>query len=117
MPSVLLISQLKFNPEGLVPVVVQDARDGTVLTLAYANQEALLRTLNSRYSTFFSRSRQEIWVKGLTSGHLQEVIEVRVDCDLDAVLYRVIPRGPGCHTGAPSCFFTPLDASEPWGHP
>lgn len=102
------LENVKLDANGLVPVIVQDARTGQVLTLAYANREALEQTLQTRRSTFWSRSRGELWVKGLTSGHTQEVIEVVLDCDQDAVLYKVIPHGPACHTGAESCFHHPL---------
>jgi phosphoribosyl-AMP cyclohydrolase / phosphoribosyl-ATP pyrophosphohydrolase len=84
--------------------VAQDVTDGAVLMVAYANRDALDRTLSSGRAHYWSRSRREIWEKGATSGNVQEVVEVRVDCDLDAVLYRVRQRGPACHTGEPSCF-------------
>ena len=90
------LSAVRFDEKGLVPVVVQDARTGEVLTLAYANREALEETLRTRRSTFFSRSRQALWRKGETSGHTQEVVEVLLDCDGDAVVYRVLPQGPAC---------------------
>ena len=93
---------------GLVPVVVQDADTGIVLTLAYANREALKRTLGTGQAWFWSRSRQEYWRKGATSGNVQQVVEMRVDCDGDAVLYRVLPSGPACHTGETSCFYRQL---------
>ncbi len=105
------LAEVQFDADGLVPVVVQDARSGQVLTLAYANREALEKTLQTRQSTFWSRSRNELWVKGLTSGHTQEVLEVVLDCDQDAVLYKVVPHGPACHTGAESCFHHRLTAS------
>lgn len=108
------LDDVQFDASGLIPVVVQDARTGQVLTLAYANREALEQTLKTRQSTFWSRSRGELWVKGLTSGHTQEVVEVVLDCDQDAVLYKVIPHGPACHTGAESCFHHPL---TPLGDP
>ncbi|MFN3180142.1 MAG: phosphoribosyl-AMP cyclohydrolase, partial [Thermus sp.] len=107
------LSQVKFDPEGLVPVVVQDAQTGEVLTLAYANREALEETLRTRRSTFFSRSRKALWRKGETSGNIQEVVEVLLDCDGDAVVYRVLPHGPACHTGERSCFHRPLLSGEP----
>lgn len=102
------IDDLKFDASGLVPVIVQDAESGQVLTLAYANREAISQTLLTRKSTFWSRSRDQLWVKGLTSGNTQEVLEVVLDCDQDAVLYKVIPGGPACHTGAESCFHNPI---------
>ncbi len=104
------LDAVRFDASGLVPVVVQDARTGQVLSLAYANLEALQTTLQTRQSTFWSRSRNELWVKGSTSGNTQEVVEVALDCDQDAVLYKVVPHGPACHTGAESCFHHPLTA-------
>ncbi|AEB12212.1 bifunctional phosphoribosyl-AMP cyclohydrolase/phosphoribosyl-ATP diphosphatase HisIE [Marinithermus hydrothermalis] len=109
------LEEVKFDERGLVPVVVQDAESGQVLTLAYANREALERTLETGYSHFYSRSRQALWKKGETSGHVQEVLEVRLDCDGDAVLYRVRPRGPACHTGEVTCFHRALSDQAP--HP
>lgn len=95
---------LAFDERGLVPVVVRDARTGAVLTLAWANGEALALTVETRLSHFWSRSRQALWKKGETSGNVQRVVRVSVDCDHDAVLYDVEPAGPACHTGAASCF-------------
>ena len=95
---------LKRNPDGLVPAVVQDATTGTVLMLAWMDDEALRRTLATRQGTYWSRSRGEYWVKGATSGNTQHVREVRLDCDGDTVLLRVDQTGPACHTGAASCF-------------
>jgi phosphoribosyl-ATP pyrophosphohydrolase/phosphoribosyl-AMP cyclohydrolase len=106
------LGQVRFDEKGLVPVVVQDARTGEVLTLAYANREALEETLRTRRSTFFSRSRGTLWRKGETSGNVQEVVEVLLDCDGDAVVYRVVPHGPACHTGERSCFHRPLLEGE-----
>jgi len=102
------LSAVRFDEKGLVPVVVQDARTGEVLTLAYANREALEETLRTRRSTFYSRSRQALWSKGETSGNVQEVVEVLLDCDGDAVVYRVVPQGPACHTGERTCFHQAL---------
>jgi phosphoribosyl-AMP cyclohydrolase / phosphoribosyl-ATP pyrophosphohydrolase len=90
---------------GLVPVVVQDQATGAVLMLAYANREALKRTLGTGQAWFWSRSRGDYWHKGATSGNVQRVVEVRLDCDGDAVLYLVDPAGPACHTGEYSCFY------------
>jgi phosphoribosyl-ATP pyrophosphohydrolase/phosphoribosyl-AMP cyclohydrolase len=98
-----------FDQNGLVPVVAQDAATGDVLTLAYANREALEKTLASGEAHYYSRSRSELWRKGATSGNTQRVVEVRLDCDGDALLYRVEPRGPACHTGEQSCFYTALE--------
>jgi phosphoribosyl-ATP pyrophosphohydrolase/phosphoribosyl-AMP cyclohydrolase len=89
---------------GLVPVVVVDDRSGDVLTLAYANREALDRTIASRSTWLYSRSRSALWNKGETSGNTQHVVAIAVDCDGDALVYRVIPHGPACHTGSASCF-------------
>lgn len=98
-------AQLKFDSQGLVPAIVQDAQSGQVLMLAYMNAEALQRTLESGETHFWSRSRNALWHKGETSGNVQQVLEIRSDCDGDALLVRVIPAGPACHTGEFSCFF------------
>src|SRR5215204_7302162 len=100
--------RVEFDEGGLVPVIAQDAATGDVLTLAYANREALEKTLASGEAHYYSRSRAEPWRKGATSGNTQRVVEVKVDCDGDALLYRVEPHGPACHTGEESCFFTTL---------
>jgi phosphoribosyl-AMP cyclohydrolase / phosphoribosyl-ATP pyrophosphohydrolase len=101
-------SNVTFDQNGLVPVIAQDAATGDVLTLAYANREAIEKTLVSGEAHYYSRSRSELWRKGATSGNMQRVVEVRLDCDGDALLYRVEPRGPACHTGEKSCFYTTL---------
>ena len=103
---------IRYNERGLVPVVAQDASTGEVLMLAHANEEAVTKTLETGEAHYHSRSRGELWRKGTTSGNTQRVVEVRLDCDGDALLYRVEPRGPACHTGEHSCFFTPLAASD-----
>jgi len=95
---------VRFDERGLVPAVVQDARTREVLTLAYMNEESLRRTLLEGETWFWSRSRSELWHKGATSGNTQRVVEVRLDCDSDALVVLVEPRGPACHTGAVSCF-------------
>ena len=97
--------EIRFDANGLVPVVAQDATTGEVLTLAYANNEAVDKTLESGEAHYYSRSREELWRKGATSGNTQKVVEVRLDCDGDALIYRVEPRGPACHTGERSCFY------------
>lgn len=108
-----MLDQLKWNADGLLPVVITDARTNAVLTLAYANREALEKTIAERSTYLFSRSRQQLWHKGEESGNTQEVVEVAYDCDADALLYRVIPSGPACHTGAQSCFHNVvLNASQ-----
>jgi phosphoribosyl-ATP pyrophosphohydrolase/phosphoribosyl-AMP cyclohydrolase len=99
---------IKWNEQGLVPAVVQDAQSGTVLMLAYLNDEALRLTLETGEAHFWSRSRQQLWHKGATSGNVQRVREMRVDCDADTILLRVDPAGPACHTGEPSCFYRTL---------
>ncbi|MCL6576220.1 bifunctional phosphoribosyl-AMP cyclohydrolase/phosphoribosyl-ATP diphosphatase HisIE [Kyrpidia sp.] len=99
---------LSFDEKGLIPAVVQDARTGEVLTVAYMNREALERTLVERETWFWSRSRAVLWHKGETSGNTQRVVEVRVDCDGDALLVRVEPAGPACHTGERTCFYRSL---------
>ena len=95
---------IQFNDRGLVPAIVQDAESGRVLMHAYMNEEALRRTLEGPDAWFYSRSRQELWHKGETSGNYMKVVEVEHDCDSDTVLVGVIPVGPACHTGAESCF-------------
>jgi phosphoribosyl-ATP pyrophosphohydrolase/phosphoribosyl-AMP cyclohydrolase len=106
---------IQWDAAGLAPVVIADATTGTVLTLAYANRDALEKTLATGSTWLWSRSRNQLWNKGATSGNTQRVISVSVDCDSDALLYRVIANGPACHTGAASCFATtiPLDGAEP----
>ena len=103
---------LKRNADGLVPAVVQDATSREVLMLAWMNDEALSRTLTTRRGTYWSRSRQQYWVKGETSGNTQHVREVRIDCDGDTLLVLVDQTGPACHTGAHSCFFTELGRDD-----
>ncbi len=110
--SELQWSDLKLNADGMVPVVVQDYRTDEVLMLAYMNEEAFLRTLSSGRMTYFSRSRQEIWMKGETSGHIQYVKSMTADCDYDTILAKVSQIGVACHTGNPSCFFHPIVRKE-----
>ena len=105
--------EIAYDERGLVPVVVQDARTGEVLTLAYANAEAIERTRATGEAHFYSRSRQELWHKGATSGNTQAVRAIRLDCDADAVLYLVDPAGPACHTGARTCFHQGDETSVP----
>lgn len=96
--------QVKYNAEGLVPAIAQDAETGAVLMLAWMNAEALAETLRTRRGTYWSRSRNKLWVKGETSGHVQQVKSVSLDCDGDTVLLIVDQTGPACHTGAETCF-------------
>lgn len=95
---------IAWGRDGLAPVIIVDDRTGRVLTLAYANAEALERTIASKSTWLFSRSRNELWNKGATSGNTQQVVAVAADCDADALIYRVVPSGPACHTGSASCF-------------
>jgi phosphoribosyl-ATP pyrophosphohydrolase/phosphoribosyl-AMP cyclohydrolase len=114
MEATALAAAVKWNADGLAPVVLVDARTNAVLTLAYANKEALEKTLATHSTWLYSRSRAQLWNKGATSGNTQRVIAVAIDCDNDALLYRVIPDGPACHTGAPTCFseVVPLPGAE-----
>jgi phosphoribosyl-AMP cyclohydrolase len=104
-----MIEHLKWDAQGLIPAIVQDASTRQVLTLAYMNAESLRQTLAIGQTVFWSRSRGELWHKGATSGNIQRVREIRVDCDADALLILVDPAGPACHTGATSCFFRNLN--------
>ncbi len=100
------IANVKFDAQGLVTTVAQDAKDGRVLMVAWMNRDALSRTLTTRDVTYWSRSRNELWRKGETSGHTQRLIEAWIDCDGDTLLLKVDQTGPACHTGAPTCFFS-----------
>lgn len=104
--------ELKLDDSGLLPAVAQDAESGEVLMVAWMDREALARTIETRRATYWSRSRQEYWVKGETSGHTQDVVSVKLDCDADTVLVLVRQSGPACHTGAHSCFFTELGRDD-----
>lgn len=100
--------ELKYNAQGLIPVIVQDAHTQQVLTLAWMNAESLQKTIATGETWFWSRSRQELWHKGATSGNIQSVKSIKADCDADALLIFVDPAGPACHTGETSCFFNDL---------
>jgi phosphoribosyl-AMP cyclohydrolase len=104
---------LTFDDRGLLPAVVQDASTKEVLMLAWMNAEAVKRTLDTATTWFWSRSRSEYWNKGATSGNIQKVLEVRYDCDADALLVLVDPAGPACHTGEVSCFYRTLPGTDP----
>ncbi len=105
--------EIKYDDKGLIPAIIQDIASGEVLMMAYMNEEALQKTIETGYTHFYSRSRQKLWKKGETSGHVQEVKEVLIDCDKDTLLIRVIQHGPGaCHTGHRSCFFRDLEGRE-----
>ncbi|MDL2310413.1 bifunctional phosphoribosyl-AMP cyclohydrolase/phosphoribosyl-ATP diphosphatase HisIE [Peptostreptococcaceae bacterium OttesenSCG-928-C18] len=100
---------IKWNIDGLIPAIVQDALSKKVLMLAYMNEEALNKTIETKQSWFYSRSRKELWNKGSTSGNFQEVVKIALDCDRDTILLYVIPKGPACHTGEESCFFNDIE--------
>ena len=103
---------LVFNKQGLIPAIAQEADTGDVLMMAWMNAEAVSRTLESGRVTYWSRSRQEFWVKGDTSGHIQEFLDLRIDCDRDCILLTVRQTGPACHTGRKSCFYTAVRDGE-----
>ena len=104
-----MTEEIKYNKDGLVPAIAQDADTGEVLMLAYMNEESLGLTLSSGEAWFFSRSRQELWHKGATSGNIIKVFEVWKDCDNDTILLKGKPAGPVCHTGNPTCFFQQME--------
>lgn len=104
---------IRWNDQGLIPAIVQDARSREVLMMAWMNAEALRLTQATGQTHFWSRSRQEIWHKGATSGNVQDVVGLALDCDGDVLLVMVHPRGPACHTGAVSCFFQRLESDAP----
>ncbi len=104
-----LLKQLDFKKgNGLIPVIVQDVESGKVLMLAYANEEALEKTLSTGYAHYWSRSRKKLWMKGETSGHTQKIREIMTDCDYDTLMYIVEQKGPACHTGKYTCFHNKL---------
>lgn len=116
MLSTEILDTLQFNSAGLIPAIVQDAATLQVLMMAWMNPESLARTLETGETVFWSRSRQELWHKGATSGNTQRVIELRMDCDADTLLVLVEPAGPACHTGEVSYFFRTIDGSPTPGH-
>jgi phosphoribosyl-AMP cyclohydrolase len=105
-------SALKFNEHSLIPAILQDVQTGQVLMLAWMNVQALELTLSTGQAHFWSRSRQELWRKGATSGSVQRVVELKVDCDADCLLLLVHPAGPACHTGNQTCFYRELTQSS-----
>ena len=107
-----IVDQIKFDDKGLVPAVTQDAETGDVLMVAYMNREAFEKTLETGLAHYWSRSRNELWKKGATSGHVQKVQSVRIDCDADTVLLRVTQEGGACHEGYHSCFFREVDGEN-----
>lgn len=102
------IDAVKFNNDGLILAIAQDAKTGAVLMVAWMNRDTLEETFQTGEVTYWSRSRQEVWRKGATSGHTQNLVEAWIDCDGDALLLKVDQTGPACHTGAPSCFYRKL---------
>ena len=111
------MENLKFDANGLIPAIIQDADSHEVLMVAYMDEKALERTLKEKKTVFFSRSRKKYWIKGETSGHIQEVVEVLTDCDKDTILIRVKQKGGACHLGYRSCFVHPLDKKGNLGKP
>ncbi|WP_305970291.1 MULTISPECIES: phosphoribosyl-AMP cyclohydrolase [unclassified Mameliella] len=107
-PMAFDTSTLKYDDRGLIPCIAQDAEGGEVLMMAWMNAEAVARTLESGRVTYWSRSRQAFWIKGESSGHIQELVDLRVDCDRDCLLALVRQTGPACHTNRRSCFYTAL---------
>lgn len=103
---------LSYDQNGLIPAIAQDAASGEVLMLAWMNADAVARTLETGRVTYWSRSRQSSWIKGETSGHVQKLVEMRLDCDRDAILVLVDQTGPACHTNRRSCFFTALRGGD-----
>ena len=109
VPLKELVERLRFNDKGLLPVIAQDVETGTVLMLAWMNRVALEQTISTGFMTYWSRSRQKLWLKGETSGHYQSVQSISFDCDGDAVLCKVRQEGSACHTGRKDCFYLGLD--------
>jgi len=108
--KIVKIEDLDFvKGNGMIPVIVQEVHSKEVLMLAYTNAEALKKTLETGYAHYWSRSRQKLWMKGETSGNTQKVIEIRVDCDRDSLLYLVEQKGNACHTGEKTCFYSRLE--------
>jgi len=103
---------LTYNDAGLIPAIAQDAKSGEVLMMAWMNAESIQQTLETRQVTYWSRSRQEFWVKGATSGHTQALVDFKIDCDRDCILVEVNQKGPACHTGRRSCFYTAIESGE-----
>ena len=106
------LPELAFNEAGLIPCIVQDVSTNEVLMMAWMNAESLALTLERKQTVFWSRSRQELWHKGATSGNVQDLVELRYDCDADTLLALVRPHGPACHTGAQSCFYSSIDLED-----
>lgn len=109
MDQSVMLDSIKWNDQGLVPAIAQDADTGEVLMLAWMNREALQKTLATRDVTYYSRSRQCLWTKGETSGNRQRLVSIFLDCDMDTVLMKVKQTGPACHTGNRTCFFNEIE--------
>lgn len=109
------LDELKYDAHGLIPAIAQDHASGEVLMIAWMNRESLQRTLETGLATYWSRSRQEFWVKGLTSGHTQRIVSISVDCDADALLLKVEQKGAACHENYRSCFFRDLSGEGELG--
>ena len=107
-----VIEQLAFNEQGLIPVITQDEKTKSVLMFAWMNKDALEKTLSTRRMTYWSRSRQQLWIKGETSGHTQKLVAMSFDCDGDAILCQVEQQGAACHTGRKSCFYLNVQADN-----
>lgn len=107
-----VIEQLAFNEHGLIPVIVQDANTQFILMFAWMNKDAIEKTLATKRMTYWSRTRQKLWVKGETSGHRQRLIAMSLDCDGDAILCQVTQQGVACHTGRQSCFYLQIEADK-----
>lgn len=103
-----IIKKLKFDQNGLIPAIAQDVNTSEVLMMAWMNEESLKLTISSGYATYFSRSRNQLWKKGDTSGHVQKIISISADCDFDCILLQVDQTGVACHTGARNCFFNEI---------
>ncbi len=107
-----IVDKVKFDDNGLVPAVIQDYKNGEVLMVAYMNRESLEKTLSLGKTCFWSRSRQQFWIKGESSGHIQEVKEVFIDCDMDTLLFKVDQKVAACHTGYRGCFYRKIEGDE-----
>lgn len=112
MKASQIVDQLKFDDKGLIPTIAQDAETGEVLMFAFMNRESLLKTLDTGIASYWSRSRQSLWIKGESSGHTQEVREIYFDCDNDCLLIKVKQNVAACHTGYRSCFFNKIEGGE-----
>lgn len=110
--GVMIMITIKYDEKGLVPAIIQNVHNNEVLMMAYMNEESLAKTIASGYTWFYSRSRQQLWLKGETSGNKQKVEQILYDCDEDTLLIKVIPAGPACHTGNDSCFYREINGEE-----